>query len=51
MENSWIIIDHVKRLKDWTTLVCHEYNSTYCKVLSIECCDLQLFFSSFGKRL
>ena len=41
MENSWIIFDHVKRLKDWTTMTCHVYDSRYCKVLIIACCDMQ----------
>ncbi len=41
MENSWIMFDHVKRLKDWTTLACHVYDSKYCKVLTIACCDMQ----------
>ena len=41
MENSWIMFDHVKRLKDWTTLACHVYDSKYCKVLTITCCDMQ----------
>jgi hypothetical protein len=41
MENSWIMFDHVKCLKDWTTLACHVYNSKYCKVLTIACCDMQ----------
>ena len=41
MENSWIMFDHVKRLKDWTTLVCHVYDSKHCKVLNIVCCDMQ----------
>ena len=41
MENSWIMFDHVKRLKDWTILVCHVYDSKYCKVLSIAYCDMQ----------
>ena len=27
MENSWIMFDHVKRLKDWSTLACHVYDS------------------------
>jgi hypothetical protein len=27
METSWIMFDHVKRLKDWTTMVCHVYDS------------------------
>ena len=37
MENSWIMFDHVKRLKDKTTLTCHVYDSKYCKVLRIAC--------------
>ena len=41
MENSWIMLDHVKRMKDWTTLACHVYDSKYCKVLIIACCDMQ----------
>lgn len=40
MENSWKMFDHVKHLKDWTTLMCHVYYSKYCKVLTIICCDL-----------
>jgi hypothetical protein len=27
IENSWIIFDHVKRLKDLTTMVCHMSDS------------------------
>jgi hypothetical protein len=27
MENSWLMFDHVKRLKDWTTLACHVYDN------------------------
>ena len=41
MENSWIIFDHVKRLKDWTTLACYVNNSKYYKMLTIVCCDMQ----------
>ena len=40
MENAWIIFDHVKCLKDWTTLACHVYDSKYCEVLTIACCDM-----------
>src|ERR1700737_2135863 len=35
------MFDHVKCLKGWTTLVCHVYDSKYCKVLTIACCDMQ----------
>ena len=37
IENLWTRFDHVKRLKDKTTLVCHLYNSKYCKALTIAC--------------
>ena len=42
MENSWIMFDHVKRVRNWTTMACHVYDSQYCKVLTIACCDIQL---------
>ena len=41
MENLWIMFNHVKRLKHWTTSACHVYDSKYCKVLIIACCDMQ----------
>jgi hypothetical protein len=41
MDNSLIMFDHVKRLKDWTIMTCHVYDSRYYKVLTIECCDIQ----------
>ncbi len=41
LENAWIMFDHVKRVKGWTTMACHVYVSTICKVLTIACCDMQ----------
>jgi hypothetical protein len=41
MQNSWIMFDHVKRLKEWTTMACHVYNNRYCEVLTIVCCGIQ----------
>lgn len=43
IENSktWIMLDHVKHLKDWMTIACHVYNTKYCEVLTIVCCDMQ----------
>ena len=35
------MFDHVKRVKDWTSMTCHVYDSRYCKVLTIACCDMQ----------
>lgn len=41
MYNLWLMFDHIKRVKDWTTMACHVYDSKYCKVLTIACCDMQ----------
>jgi hypothetical protein len=41
MNNSWIMFDYVKHLKDYTTLECQVYDSKYYKVLTIACCDIQ----------
>jgi hypothetical protein len=41
LENSWMMFDHVKRVKYWTTMACHVYDSTYCRVMTIACCDMQ----------
>jgi hypothetical protein len=40
LEHSWIMFDHVKRVKNWTTMACHVYNSTYCRVMTIVVCDM-----------
>ena len=34
LESSWIMFDHVKRVKHWTTMACHVYDSTYCRVMA-----------------
>ena len=41
MENLWIMFDHVKYLKDWTTFACYVYDSKCCKMLTIACYDMQ----------
>ena len=33
--------NHMKCLKDWTTMAYHMYDIKYCKVLTIVCCDMQ----------
>ena len=38
---AWMMFDHVKRVKEWTTMACHVYNSVYCKVMTIAVCDMQ----------
>ena len=41
LECAWMMFDHVKRVKDWTTMACHVYDSLYCKVMTIAVCDMQ----------
>lgn len=41
LQNAWVMFDHVKRVKYWTTMACHMYNSTYCRVMTIASCDMQ----------
>jgi hypothetical protein len=41
LQDVWIIFDHVKRVKKWTTMVCHVYDSTYWRVMTIAICDTQ----------
>jgi hypothetical protein len=37
LENEWVMFDHVKRVKDWTTMGIHVYQ----KVMTIAVCDLE----------
>jgi hypothetical protein len=41
LEDAWIMFDHVKRVKHWTTMACHVYDSSYCRVMTIAVCDMQ----------
>jgi hypothetical protein len=41
LENEWLMFDHIKRVQEWTTMACHVYNATYCKVMTIVVCDMQ----------
>ena len=41
LECAWMMFDHVKRVKEWTTMACHVYDSLYCKVMIIAMCDMQ----------
>lgn len=40
MKNYWVLFDHIKCLKDWTTLAYHMYDSKYCKVPTIVFCGI-----------
>jgi hypothetical protein len=41
LQDAWIVFDHVKHIKKWTTMACHVYDSTYCRVITIVVCDMQ----------
>jgi hypothetical protein len=41
LEDTWIMFDHVKHVKHWTTMACHVYDSTYYQVMTIVVCDMQ----------
>ena len=41
LQNTWRMFDHVKRVKEWTTMACHIYDAEYCWVMSITVCDMQ----------
>jgi hypothetical protein len=41
LENEWVMFDHVKRVKDWTTMGIHVYDLDYRKVMTIVVCDMQ----------
>ena len=39
--NAWMMFDHVKRVKGWTTMASHVYDASYCRVMTIAVCDMQ----------
>ena len=41
LENIWMMFDHVKRMGQWTTMACHVYDSTYCRVMMNASCDIE----------
>jgi hypothetical protein len=41
LQNAWLMFDHVKRVKEWTTMACHVYDTEYKKVMTIAMCDMQ----------
>jgi hypothetical protein len=34
LEDVWMMFDHVKCVKKWTTMACRIYESTYCRVMT-----------------
>jgi hypothetical protein len=51
LENEWVMFDHVKRVKDWTTLGVHVYDPEYRKVMTIAVCDMQSEKSDAQERV
>jgi hypothetical protein len=41
LEDAWITFDHFKRVKYWTTMACHVYDSAYCWAMTIAVCNMQ----------
>ena len=41
LEHAWIMFDHVKRVKSWTTMACQVFDSVYYRVMTIALCDMQ----------
>ena len=41
LQDAWMMFDHIKQVKVWTTMACHVYDSKYCRVMSIVVCDMQ----------
>ena len=41
LECAWMMFNHLKQMKDWTTMACYVYDSLYRKVMTIVVCDMQ----------
>jgi hypothetical protein len=41
LKDVWIMFNHVKHIKHWTTMACHVYDSAYCRVMTIAVCVMQ----------
>ena len=41
VQNAWLMFDHMKRMKEWTTMACHVYNTEYKKVMTIAMYNMQ----------
>lgn len=39
--HKYMIFDHIKQIKDWTTLACRVYDSIIERILAIACCDFE----------
>ncbi len=41
LQNAWLMFDHVKYVKEWTTMAYYMYDAEYEKVMTIAICDMQ----------
>jgi len=41
LQNGWVMFDHIKCVKEWTTMACHVYDPQYKKVMTISTCNMQ----------
>ena len=41
LQDSWLMFDHVKRVNNWTTMVCHIYDLQYYRVMTVAVCGMQ----------
>ena len=40
LKNAWFMFDLVKIVQERTTMMCHIYDATHCKVMTIVVCDM-----------
>lgn len=40
LQDVWVMFDHIKHLKRYTTFTCHVHDSHYCKTMTIVICDM-----------
>ena len=41
LENEWIMFNHIKKVKDWTTFGIHVHNLDYYSMMTVDVCDMQ----------
>lgn len=42
LQAVWLMFNHYKHVKEWTTMACHVCDPIYFKVLTIVVCDMQV---------
>ena len=41
LQDAWIMFDHVKWVRGWTSRAFHVYDSSYYHIMTITCSDMQ----------